>query len=207
MDVSAVYDRRFYARQVPWRDDYDAIADTLVKQLRFSTVLDLGCGSGFLIARLARRTKAVTGVDGSRNAHVFADPEVRQNIVIRDLTAPVQLGRYDLVICTEVAEHLPAAYADTLVESICRNAGTWVFFTAALPGQGGHGHVNEQSHAYWIGKFRERGFAFDAPRTAALRRDLSQVVRIIHWFTRNALLFSLAAHRVGDDNDNTVHQS
>jgi SAM-dependent methyltransferase len=192
MDISAVYDRRFFARQVPWRDEYDAIADALVEHLRFSTVLDLGCGTGFLIARLARHGKTVTGINGSRDAHVFAASEVRQKILIHDLTGPVELGQYDLVICTEVAEHLPAAYADTLIESICRNAGAWVFFTAALPGQGGHGHVNEQPHRYWIYKFRERGFALDAARTASFRRGLSQVIRVAQWFTRNALLFSLA---------------
>lgn len=191
MGISAVYDRQFFARQVPWRGEYDVIADTLVRHLRFSTVLDLGCGSGFLIARLALHGKAVTGVDGSRSAHIFAADEVRKNILIRDLRLPLDLGRYDLVMCTEVAEHLPAAYAGALVDSICRNAGSWVFFTAAQPGQGGHGHVNEQPHGYWIGKFLQRGYSLDEPRTTAFRRDLSRSVRVIRWFTHNALLFRI----------------
>lgn len=192
MDIEAVYDRRFFARQVPWRDEYEVIADALVRHVRFSTVLDLGCGSGFLIARLAQHGKTVTGVDGSPSAHIFAADEVRQNIMIRDLRLPLELGKYDLVMCTEVAEHLPAAYADILVHSICRNVNAWVFFTAAQPGQGGHGHVNEQPHAYWIRKFRERGYSPDGPRTMAFRRDLSRSVRVIRWFTHNALLFGSA---------------
>jgi SAM-dependent methyltransferase len=192
MDISAVYDRRFFARQVPWRHEYDIVADALAARLPFNDVLDLGCGSGFLIARLARHGKAVTGVDGSPDSHIFAAAEVRHKIMIRDLRQPLDLGRYDLVICSEVAEHLPAAHADTLVASVCRNAVGWVFFTAALPGQGGHGHVNEQPHDYWIDKFRRRGYPFDLPRTMAIRQDLAGSLRLIRWFARNAMLFSAA---------------
>lgn len=202
MTVSAIYDRHFFARQLRWREEYDAIADTLVKHMPFSSVLDLGCGSAFLITRLARHGKSVLGIDGSSDARVFAAAELHDKILTHDLTSPIEIGRYDLVICTEVAEHLPAAHADTLVSSICRNAGRWVFFTAALPGQGGHGHVNEQPHGYWIDRFRERGWALDAGRTAAFRRELSERVRIARWFPMNALLFSVEgdeAPRSGPD--------
>ena len=61
-----------------------------------------------------------------------------------DLCGRLELGRYDLVICTEVAEHLLAEHADTLIENIDRAAAEWVFFTAAALGQRGFGHVNEQ---------------------------------------------------------------
>jgi len=191
VSCAAIYDAEFFTRQLPWRHEYDLIADTLVKCLQFSSVLDLGCGPGYMIARLTSHVKTVAGVDGSRETGIFAPAEVRDKIVIRDLTAPLRLGSYDLVICTEVAEHLPAAHADTLVDSICANALRYVFFTAALPGQGGYGHINEQPHEYWITRFRERSFTLDESRTNKLRGDLLEVIRIAYWYPKNALLFSV----------------
>jgi hypothetical protein len=67
------------------------------------------------------------------------------------------LGNFDLVVCVEVAEHLSAECADSLVDLLVRFAPR-VMFTAATPGQGGYDHVNEQPHEYWIAKFEKRGY-------------------------------------------------
>jgi len=76
-----------------------------------------------------------------------------------------------------------------LVNNICCNSAGLVFFTAATPGQGGHGHVNEQAHDYWIAMFAQRGFHLDADSTSRLRDDLSGRIRQIWWFTKNAFIF------------------
>ena len=67
--------------------------------------------------------------------------------------------RADLVLCLEVAEHLSAAAADTLVDNLV-HLGDKIIFSAAVPNQGGQFHVNEQAADYWIAKFRARGFVF-----------------------------------------------
>jgi hypothetical protein len=54
--------------------------------------------------------------------------------------------------CFEVAEHVLAEFADALVSLLAKTAPI-VVFTAAPPGQGGSGHVNEQPADYWIAKF------------------------------------------------------
>jgi SAM-dependent methyltransferase len=189
MDVSRTYDADFFAMHTPWRAEYDAIADAIADRLTFTSALDLGCGTGFLIARLASRGLDVAGVDGSPEALNFVPADIRNKILTLDLTIPRDLGKYDLVICCEVAEHLPPQHADTLVDTICRCASEWIFFTAAVPGQGGYGHLNEQPHSYWIEKFAQRGFLLEAELTSVLRHSFSQSVRTIWWFARNALLF------------------
>lgn len=189
MDVSAAYDQEFFEMHAPWRAEYDLIADALARLLQFSTALDLGCGCGFIIARLAALGKVVRGVDGSRAALDSVPPEVRGRVELGDLAAPLSLGASDLVICSEVAEHLDARHADALVENVCRHASSHVFFTAATPGQGGLHHVNEQPHDYWIEKFGRRGFALDAALTARLRGELAAALRTAWWFTNNAMIF------------------
>lgn len=192
MDLSAIYDREFFAAHLPWRDEYSLIADALAARLGFSSVLDLGCGNGFLIARLLELGKTAQGVDGSPHAVALAAPQAAPRIEVRDLRTPLRLGRHDLVICSEVAEHLDACHADTLVDNVCASCGRWVFFTAATPGQGGHHHVNEQPHEYWIDKFERRGVRLDAQATRALREEFSARLHTLWWFTRNAMIFEAA---------------
>ena len=188
-DPSAAYSRSFFEMHVPWRAEYEAIADLLVARLTFLSVIDMGCGNGFIINRLAQLGKEVIGVDGSLHAIAAAPAELQPRLKAADLTQPLRLGHYDLVICSEVAEHLEARHAGMLLDNICGNSAGSVFFTAATPGQGGFCHVNEQPHDYWIGMFAQRGFHLDAKSTSSLRCDLSQRIHTIWWFTKNAFIF------------------
>jgi hypothetical protein len=60
-------------------------------------------------------------------------------------------------MCVEVGEHLPEDKADVLVDTAVRHARKAVIWSAATPGQGGHEHINEQPHEYWVEKFAQRG--------------------------------------------------
>jgi SAM-dependent methyltransferase len=150
------------------------------------SVLDVGCGRGiWLAAWKARGVPEVAGVDG---AYVPAST-LRispAEFLAADLARPVELGRrFDLVQCLEVAEHLPAEAAGSLVASLVRH-GDVVLFSAAPPGQGGEHHVNEQPPAYWIGRFAEHGYApFDCVRGA-----IRGVGEIEPWYRYNTLLFA-----------------
>src|SRR5919108_2903678 len=123
VDIAAIYDRAFFEAHVPWQSEYSLIADLLAARLPFASALDLGCGNGFLIARLLTLGKTCDGVDGSPHAVALAAPEAAPRIQVMDLRAPLSLGRRDLVICSEVAEHLEARYADALVDNICSHCG------------------------------------------------------------------------------------
>jgi SAM-dependent methyltransferase len=189
MGVSEIYDRSFFEMHEPWRLEYNSIADALVRLLDFDSALDLGCGNAFILARLHELGKAVRGMDGSRAALSAAPPEISDAITVADLTAQLNVSVFDLVVCTEVAEHLPSRFADLLVANICRASRSLVYFTAATPGQGGHHHVNEQPHDYWIKKFARRGFQLDHAATTELRRTLADALHTAWWFTNNSMIF------------------
>jgi len=103
-----------------------------------------------------------------------------------DLTKPVALDRkYDLAICLEVAEHLPASSAGTFVDSIAQ-ASDLILFSAAIPNQGGTHHINEQWQDYWVALFGQRGFAAsDIIRLAIWGRP-----DVEWWYQQNTLLFA-----------------
>ena len=117
------------------------------------SLLDLGCGLGAVVRSARARGVAAVGVDLSLAPGV-------PWLVPADLRAPLDLGaRFDAVLCWEVAEHLPAAAAEGLCETAVRHLapGGELWWTAATPGQGGDGHLNEQPAAYWAARFEARG--------------------------------------------------
>ena len=58
-------------------------------------------------------------------------------------------------------------------------------FSAAIPGQGGYGHINEQYQSYWIQKFLGHNYtAFDLIRHRVWGRDDCN-----WWYQQNLLVF------------------
>lgn len=189
-DIERYYDKPFFDLQACHQKDYDRMAEWLLKNLAFETVIDIGCGNGLMLLPLLRVGKTVWGVDASLSALSTADPLVLPYIGMADLRQPVELPPSDLAICIEVGEHLEKEHADTLIQSVVTAAKTWVFFSAATPGQGGMAHFNEQPHEYWIEKFKAQGFDLKKDETASMREYLKGIAAC--WFTNNALIFKRA---------------
>ena len=154
-----------------------------------TSVVDVGCGTGTWLAAIRRRgVEDVVGVDGSPvPGDLLQIP--RERFLVRDLSKPLDLGRtFDLALCLEVAEHLPAAAAGTLVASLAALAPV-VLFSAAIPGQGGVGHVNEEWPRAWAERFAAAGYSWADP----IRPRIWDDPGVEHWYAQNALLF----HRPG----------
>jgi len=149
-------------------------------------VVDVGCGVGGWLAEFKRLgASRVIGIDGSDIAPslllVGSDEFVRH-----DLSQPLpnEGERFDLAIALEVAEHLPASAGDQLVKSLTRLAPA-VLFSAAVPHQGGVGHVNEQWPEYWAERFKGQGFrAVDC-----LRDQIWANPDVEFWYAQNLLLY------------------
>ncbi len=182
------------------------IIRSLAGVLRIESVLDMGCGRGAWLSEWRKHgVTDITGVDGPYvDRSTLLIPADR--FVSADLSRPLDLGRrFDLVQSLEVAEHLPGRAADVFVDSLTRH-GSMILFSAAVPGQGGEHHVNEQPYGYWREKFRARGYVlFDAvrPLVAGDRR-------VEAWYRYNTLLFvaepaidrldpAIRARHVGDE--------
>lgn len=152
--------------------------------LNIQTILDIGCGRGAWIAKWEKSGRSVFGVDGEyidlNNLLVSTE-----NFKYQDISQDFDLNKkYDLVQCLEVAEHLAEKDSDTLVNNIVKH-GDIVLFSAAVPGQGGEFHVNEQPLSYWVEKFKHHGYVcFDY-----IRPQISNEKSIEPWYRYNSLLF------------------
>lgn len=162
-----------------------AIVPLMRALLGVGSVLDVGCGRGVWLREWGNHGVAdAVGADGAYvNVELLAIP--REKFVKLDLAQPFDLHRqFDLVQCLEVGEHIQEVCAEVLVDNLAAH-GDAILFSAAVPGQGGEFHVNEQPYAYWRDKFAARGFrTFDWLRPRILR-----VPGIEPWYRYNALLF------------------
>ena len=155
------------------------------------SVVDFGCKHGEWLS--------VFRENGSRRLRGF-DLEKRighglligaDEFTVADLRQPVALSeRFDLAVCIEVAEHLPETAAEPLVRTLA-SAAPVVLFSAAVPGQGGHGHLNEQPRQYWVDLFAVHGFA----PLDCLRPRIWQNPNVAWWYRQNLFLFANAAMR------------
>jgi predicted SAM-dependent methyltransferase len=182
-DLNKDYDANFYHMHIKWKHEYEHMANLLMNTLEFNSVVDFGCGNGYLLQHMGKHGKSNLGVDGSENVlKYFPDA------VIRDLTKPLNVGKFDLVVCTEVAEHIAPEHADTLVETICNASDGLIFFSAAKAGYGGHLHVNEQERPYWYEKFMRRGFSVDLELSQDICDHLREANKGTWWFANNCFV-------------------
>lgn len=160
------YNKHFFSEMESGSSRSAGVLIPLVKELCApGSVADIGCGTGnWLQVWQEQGVKDIAGFDGSYidSSALKIDPAFFHAV---DLEEPIKIKRrYDLVQCLEVAEHLQQPAAATLVHSLCQLSDV-VLFSAAIPGQGGTNHINEQYPDYWTQLFgRENFLPFDCLR-------------------------------------------
>jgi SAM-dependent methyltransferase len=168
------------------RESAGCILNILWEYLQPTSALDVGCGIGTWLTALQNRgIKDVRGIDGPwlKTADVVCDRALLQ---VCDLEARFTLGRkFDLVICLEVAEHLSSAASEQFISNLISHSQA-VLFSAAIPFQGGHHHVNEQFLSYWAAHFAKHQFQPIDVFRGRIWNDL----RVMWWLRQNVMLFA-----------------
>lgn len=157
----------------------------LLTILKPGSMLDVGCGLGAWLQVAERHgISDCLGLDGSWIEQAQLRIE-RKRFRAVDLERPFDLKRrFDLVVSLEVAEHLPGECAGPFIDSLCAH-GDVVLFSAAVPGQGGNGHVNEQLQHVWAESFRARGYA----AVDIVRPSVWLDPGIFWWLQQNTVLY------------------
>jgi 2-polyprenyl-3-methyl-5-hydroxy-6-metoxy-1,4-benzoquinol methylase len=191
-DAGKLYGRWYYdTYTVPydenehWTRFFGAVADAIVTQLHPETVLDAGCAKGFLVAALRERGVEASGFDISEHAIEGAPDAARPYVRTGSLTEPIE-GRYDLITCIEVIEHLDPADATVAVANLA--ASSDVLLLSSTPGDRDElTHVNVQPPERWsqllAGHHMFRDFHHDAsylsPWAALYRRGTPSLVDVV----------------------------
>jgi SAM-dependent methyltransferase len=153
------YDTKFFAdeRESSLRSA-KVIVPFIMEIIKPKSVVDFGCGVGSFLYELRNLgVQEILGIDGTYlDDNILMVPE--EFILKCDLSKEIKLERkYDLCISLEVAEHIDSASAEIFISNLTNSADV-ILFSAAIPGQGGTHHVNEQWPTYWAKIFEKRGF-------------------------------------------------
>lgn len=179
---TSLYPADFYAnRRAHTAHAASRIFAALPPNLPRASVADIGCGTGTFLA--ASGASYQFGIEGD---WVKPDMLDAPGIIFesRDLEQHFSGPKVDLVLSLEVAEHLSPARAESFVADLVAMAPA-VLFSAAIPGQGGVGHVNEQWPSFWAGLFAAHG---RKPHDV-LRARMWTDEAIPAWYRQNAILF------------------
>ena len=162
-----------------------AVTQKVVELLAPRSVLDVGCGAGAWLREYLNRDVAdCLGIDGD-----YVKPESllipEHNFRRGDVSKEFALGRrFDLAQCLEVGEHLPEKTSKTLVSNLVTHSDR-VLFSAAVPGQAGENHINEQSYEFWRQLFAEHGYLpFDF-----IRHGIRRMQDVEPWYRYNLVLY------------------
>jgi len=149
------------------------------------SAVDFGCGVGTWLSVLqSKGVNKIQGFDGSWvNKEFLEIPE--DSFCQVDLNQSIRSEKkYDLAMSLEVAEHLSADCAINFVNSLV-SASDFILFSAAIPFQGGTGHVNEQWQSYWCNLFSEHGYI----ASNSIRNQIWNDHNIPVWYRQNIFLF------------------
>ena len=175
IDYPAIYEEE--------RPFADRLASWVKETINPTKVLDVGCGPGIHVWALNDAGVDCTGID--------IDPRVDglDRIEQGDLLSLDGTKQADLVICYEVAEHIDPQYSDDIVMSLYNTIepGGKLIFTAAQPGQGGVGHINNRPREYWCQKFTRLGLT-QLTAVEDTLKDYCHQGYHMGWFVNNVMI-------------------
>lgn len=95
------------------QDLINPIIFDFIKSWKDLSILDVGCGNGYLINKLAPLAKRVVGIDASKNLLKFAMSQVSSKNVsfqLADITKkqPFDDSSFDVIIANMVVQYLPS---------------------------------------------------------------------------------------------------
>lgn len=158
--------------------------------IRPASVIDVGCGVGYWLKvwKEELQVKDVRGIEGPYISASMLKVE-KELVHFQDLKEPVKVNqKFDLAMSLEVAEHLPASHAERFVESLT-SLSDIVMFSAAIIGQEGTYHINEQMPEYWCKLFGKFGFVpVDYLRPLIWNED-----KVDCWYKQNIMFYVRAS--------------
>lgn len=190
-----IYDDIFWNNMERCRQWQPKVANKLFEMYKPNSVIDYGCGCGYYIEGFYNSgCKNVIGIEfmyEKMKQHI--PQEIVKFIEYGDVTKSNTYGKFDFVMSVEVAEHILPEMSDSFVKNLVESSNKYIFLTAAIPGQGGDGHFNEQPKQYWIDKIEKNGFKYRQEETKNIINECNRIEikrrRYFNVIMRNLMFF------------------
>ncbi len=128
--------------QANWHNNKLIVLEKILELTQAKSVLDLGTGSGNFELKFARKLKEIVGIDYNDQAIKFLREKLTGkkiknvkliNADLREISKTKIEGKFDLVVSTDVIEHLKIKDAINLVSSLTRLLKTKGFVCIITP--------------------------------------------------------------------------
>lgn len=185
-----IYNEKFHENR---KDITEQAAEKVLQYInqffKISSCVDVGGGIGvWALAQQKINNSKILVLDGEyvNKRDILVKENEFKTIDLNDEKMSCLVNqKFDLVISLEVAEHLLPERASSFVKDLC-NLGDVVLFSAAVPGQGGQGHINEKYLSYWRGEFEKENYCiYDV-----IRPYIAGDISIPFWFRQNMVIFA-----------------
>jgi hypothetical protein len=193
------YDESYFNEGI-FSTNYSSLAQTIFDAYKPKKVIEFGCGPGHLTRALNKFNVEVLAIDG------FSEPDFKDfpgitfsKIDLNDgeaLSIFLNGKKFDMAICTEVAEHLMPSSSNNLIKCLTSSAPI-VIFSAAIPEQGGTGHINCMNRGYWHDLFLKHNFRI----VDSIRKNLRDSNDLALWYKLNLLDYVIKDNKKVDNED------
>lgn len=184
-------------------EGWDVIKTLIMEKMNPGSLLDVGCGRGWFLARMIGARVKAQGIDMSTAAWAHCAPGMQQHIKVGEL-GDIKHRRFDVVTVFDVMEHIFEEDIEGAIRALKESAGKYIIFNicAAPDDENIHtikkgqpvpqdmewlavsGHVTIRHRSWWKAKLEDEDWESDEEMTDA-------------WFTYPAFNFgSWARHNM-----------
>lgn len=184
-ELGRLFDETYYARscgetpyvrtEPQWAEFFGKVADQLIRALRPRIVLDAGCALGFLVEAFWDRGVEAKGIDVSPFAIANVRRDMAPHCSVGSIATGI-LGRYDLITCIEVLEHMPADQAHEAIRHMTSATDT-ILFSSTPFDLDEPTHFNVNPLILWLREFQAFGFSPDLEFDASFVAQHAMLLR------------------------------
>lgn len=188
-----VYPDGFFKKMRKLRGWQKEAGSKICKSFNINSIIDFGCASGYYLEGFHEEGAEILGYEYAyENTKDNIPDHISEYIKFGDVQEPLIDGNFDMSFSIEVAEHILPEKSEQFVKNLCESAYPYIVFSAAPPGQGGTGHINERPFKEWEEMFKVYGFEKSKNGTKVLRdifKNLSSSGPYVRLLSRQVNLF------------------
>ncbi len=143
-----------------WIGLFDRLADRIILDLHPSSVLDAGCGRGYLVSSLRKRGVEAWGLDNSESSIQNALPGSLPFCLMGSILDRLPREHYDLIVCIDILEHYSPLEAIKAVENLCQHTDDILLSCTPIE-KPDSASINVQPPEYWTRLLDRFGFIHD----------------------------------------------
>lgn len=178
----------------PYQDFYEVL-ESIFNMSAVNSFMDVGCSDGNLIKIVHDQNPSilVSGIEYFDYHKRYADLKIVDNIKILDIRDPLPEDladkKFDIVVCTEVGEHIDPAYTTAFLENIKSLVGKYLIMTWSQHGGEKelhkdplHQHLNPLEIKQFFNVMNDHGFVYNENLTIISHQIISSKQSFYSWW-------------------------